>query len=187
MRGAAKDALLVGAQDCLAKHGFTGTTARRVTAASGANLRSIAYHYGSLDELLLAAMSANFRTWMAPLIAAVTDAQDDAARRLERGLSLFARELPARGGIVAAWLEAVGRAQRDPALRRRLAANQAGFRSALAATLAEAGAAHPQELAAALITACDGLMIRFVLHGDAVAPAALAGDLAAYASLAAPA
>ena len=183
MRGTAKDALLRGAQECLTTYGFSGTTARRVSAASGANLRSIAYHYGGLDELLLAAMSANFREWMAPLIEAVTDPAEDAGARAERGLSLFAAELPRRAGIVAAWLEAVGRTPHDPGLRRRLAANQRGFGDKLARTLREAGAERPQALAQALITACDGLMVRHVLHGDVVAPSELARELAGYASL----
>jgi AcrR family transcriptional regulator len=185
VRGTAKQALLEGAQACLARDGFSGTTARTVAAASGANLRSIAYHYGSLDELLLAAMSANFRTWMSPLIAEVTGEGDDAAARVRRGLSRFVAELPRRAGLVAAWLEAVGRAERDPDLRERLAANQARFRDMLAGTLAEADAARPEALATALISACDGLMIRFVLHGQLTSVEDLARELADYGRLAA--
>ena len=182
MRGHARESLLAAAQRSLERHGFAGTSARVVAAESGANLRSIGYHFGSLDELLLLALSTNFRTWMAPLVRAFAGGDDDPRERLERGLALFASELPQRAGLVAAWLEAVARSRRDDALRSRLAENQAGFRDALAATLADAGAERPEELAAALITACDGLMIRFLLHGDAPAPAELAEQLAAFAA-----
>jgi AcrR family transcriptional regulator len=180
MRGHAREALLAAAQRALAERGFAGTSARVVAAQSGANLRSIAYHYGSLDDLLLTALSANFRTWMAPLIEAL-GGDGDARARVDEGLRLFADELPQRAGLVAAWLEAVARSRRDEPLRRRLAENQATFRDRLAATLEEAGVARPHELAAALIVACDGIMVRFLLHGDAPHPADLAADLAALA------
>src|SRR3712207_5954162 len=113
MRGHARDALLDAAQTCLARHGYAGTTARLVAAESGANLRSITYHYGSLDELLLTALSKNFRSWMEPLIHAFTEVGDDPHARLERGLALFVSELPEQCGLVSAWLEAVGRSQRE--------------------------------------------------------------------------
>jgi pimeloyl-ACP methyl ester carboxylesterase/AcrR family transcriptional regulator len=173
MRGHAREALLEAAQTCLVDHGYAGTSARRVAAASGANLRSIAYHYGSLDELLLTALSTNFRTWMAPLIASLVPHGDlgderDARARLDRGLARFADELPSRSGLVSAWLEAVALSHRDPRLRERLAANQERFTAALAGTLADAGDARPREHAAALVTACDGLMVRYACAaGDA--------------------
>jgi AcrR family transcriptional regulator len=177
MRGHAREALLDAAQRALAEHGFARTSARVVAAESGANLRSIAYHYGSLDDLLLTALSANFRTWMTPLIAAF-GGDGDARARVDHGLRLFVEELPQRAGLVAAWLEAVARSRGDEPLRRRLAENQATFRDRLAATLEEAGVARPHELAAALIVACDGIMVRFLLHGDAPHPAEVARQLA---------
>ena len=56
-----KDRLLKGATEVLAEKGFAATTAREVAAASGCNLRSIGYHYGSVRGLALAALSHNFR------------------------------------------------------------------------------------------------------------------------------
>jgi AcrR family transcriptional regulator len=183
MRGRAREALLQAAQDALAEHGFAATTARTVAEASGANLRSIAYHYGSLHELLLAALSANFHAWMAPLIQTVTATTSDPRDRLQRGLALFAAELPHRSGLVAAWVEAVGLTRHDPDLRKRLAANQAGFAKALTHTLAAAGEPAPDRLARALMTACDGIMIRYLLHAETINPLTLAAELQPAAQL----
>ncbi|MGQ4389807.1 TetR/AcrR family transcriptional regulator [Streptomyces sp. SAS_270] len=47
-----RDALLQGAKQCLAEKGYARTTARDIVAASGTNLASIGYHYGSKEALL---------------------------------------------------------------------------------------------------------------------------------------
>ena len=70
-----RERLLQGASRCLQEKGYAETTARDIAAASGANLRSIGYHFGSTKSLLLAAISLNFRRWLEPLIAAATDEQ----------------------------------------------------------------------------------------------------------------
>ncbi|WP_152360319.1 TetR/AcrR family transcriptional regulator [Microlunatus speluncae] len=53
-----KEQLLEGAKRCLAEKGYARTTARDIVAASGTNLASIGYHYGSKEALLNAAMVA---------------------------------------------------------------------------------------------------------------------------------
>jgi AcrR family transcriptional regulator len=47
-----KEDLLDGAKRCLYEKGYARTTARDVVAASGTNLASIGYHYGSKEALL---------------------------------------------------------------------------------------------------------------------------------------
>lgn len=179
MRGRARAELLSAAREELRRNGFAATTSRAVCERSGANLRSIAYHYDGLRELLLHALSTSFREWMAPLVTAIEDVPCPPAERLEHGLALFAAELDANAGLVAAWLEAVAMSRRDGRLRRALAENQAGFRRALAATLAEAGVDGDAEReAGAVIALCDGMMVRHLLHGDAVSPLDAAATLA---------
>ena len=51
-----KDDLLDGAKRCLYEKGYARTTARDIVAASGTNLASIGYHYGSKENLLNAAL-----------------------------------------------------------------------------------------------------------------------------------
>src|SRR5438876_6181778 len=47
-----RDQLIKGAIKCLQTKGYAHTTARDIAAASGANLASIGYHFGSKEALL---------------------------------------------------------------------------------------------------------------------------------------
>jgi len=51
-----REDLLRGAKHCLITKGYGRTTTRDIVAASGANLASIGYHYGSKEALLNAAL-----------------------------------------------------------------------------------------------------------------------------------
>ena len=53
-----REDLLAGAVQCLREKGYAHTTARDIVAASGTNLASIGYHYGSTKALLNAAVLA---------------------------------------------------------------------------------------------------------------------------------
>ncbi|HXM87269.1 MAG TPA: TetR/AcrR family transcriptional regulator [Solirubrobacteraceae bacterium] len=161
-----RERLLAGAAICLQEKGYAETTARDISAASGANLRSIGYHFGSTRGLLLAAISLNFRRWLEPLIAIAADQQQPAAERLAAGIARFTDALADNAPIVRAWLEAIVLAGHDEELRRTLADNQSEFRRALASTLAEAGSEQAEQRAAAIVSVCDGLIVRFMLHGE---------------------
>src|SRR5438552_14846813 len=60
-----RDQLIKGAIKCLQTKGYAHTTARDIAAASGANLASIGYHFGSKEALLNEAMIRLFsrRNW----------------------------------------------------------------------------------------------------------------------------
>ncbi|WP_318207737.1 TetR/AcrR family transcriptional regulator [Streptomyces sp. SJL17-1] len=58
-----KEDLLEGAKSCLLDKGYGRTTARDIVAASGTNLASIGYHYGSKDALLQQAFLALTEEW----------------------------------------------------------------------------------------------------------------------------
>ncbi|MFE3765581.1 TetR/AcrR family transcriptional regulator [Streptomyces sp. NPDC059104] len=58
-----REDLLEGAKKCLAEKGFVRTTARDIVNASGTNLASIGYHYGSKDALLTQAFIALMEEW----------------------------------------------------------------------------------------------------------------------------
>src|SRR5215467_14514709 len=55
-----REDLLAGARRCLEERGYTRTTARDLVAASGTNLASIGYHFGSKEALLNGAMQQCF-------------------------------------------------------------------------------------------------------------------------------
>lgn len=58
-----REDLLAGAKRCLLEKGWSRTTARDIVAASGANLASIGYHYGSKDALMREALFAAMGEW----------------------------------------------------------------------------------------------------------------------------
>ncbi|MFK4106528.1 TetR/AcrR family transcriptional regulator [Streptomyces sp. NPDC019531] len=66
-----REDLLVGAKRCLIEKGYARTTARDIVAASGTNLASIGYHYGSKEALLNEA-----------LIAALQDSAEELQRAM---------------------------------------------------------------------------------------------------------
>jgi AcrR family transcriptional regulator len=179
-----KDRLLEAAVICLQRQGYAATTARDIAAEARANLRSIGYHYGSTRGLLLAAISANWRRWLAPLIAAATGERSEPGdsrpeQRLAEGMALFATALAENAPIAHAWLEAVTLAPRDAELRATLAANQQEFRAAVARNLAAAGQPDADARARAIIAVCDGLVVHFLLYGDALRVEDVAREAAA--------
>ena len=169
-----KDRLLEAAVRCLQRRGYAATTARDIASEAHANLRSIGYHYGSTRGLLLAAISANWRRWLAPLIAAANSDTRSPQERLTEGMALFSAALSDNAPMVHAWLEAVTLAPRDAKLRATLAANQQEFRAALAANLTAAGQPEADSRAGAIITVCDGLIVDFLLYGEARRPTDIA-------------
>lgn len=58
-----REDLLEGAKRCLLEKGYARTTARDVVAASGTNLASIGYHYGSKEALLQEAFLRLMEAW----------------------------------------------------------------------------------------------------------------------------
>jgi len=179
-RDSVKDRLLEAAVVCLQRQGYAATTARDIASEAQANLRSIGYHYGSTRGLLLSAISANWRRWLAPLIAAANSDDRSPQERLAEGMALFSMALSENAPMVNAWLEAVTLAPRDAELKATLTANQQEFRAALARNLAAAGQTDSDRRAAAIVTLCDGLIIDFLLYGEAHRP----GDVARRAAVA---
>ena len=69
-----REGLLRAAKACVLRRGYARTTARDLVAESGANLASIAYHFGSKDALLTEALIALNDEWGAELFRVLSDA-----------------------------------------------------------------------------------------------------------------
>src|ERR671932_2330793 len=70
-----RELLLKGAVACLRERGYARTTARDIVAASGTNLGSIGYHYGSTQALMNAAMLSAIEEWGDAIGAALATEQ----------------------------------------------------------------------------------------------------------------
>ncbi|MQA77099.1 MAG: TetR family transcriptional regulator [Streptosporangiales bacterium] len=130
-----REDLLVGALRCLTERGYARTTARDIVAASGTNLASIGYHFGSKDALLYEALMAIFDQWGDQIDVATAD---DDASPLERFGSMF-------GSIVASFanghemlvasIEVMAQAERVPQIREHFRDDYEQAREELAASV----------------------------------------------------
>jgi AcrR family transcriptional regulator len=132
-----RERLLAGARRCLFERGYARTTARDIVAASGTNLASIGYHFGSKEALLNAAMIEAIDEWGEELKGAlITDTDVGSMDPIERFESIWTRVIEsfeAHRPLWVATFEAFVQAQHSPELREQLAAGHEEARFGLAA------------------------------------------------------
>jgi len=151
-RGAAetKDRLLDAAEALFMEHGFEATSLRAITAAAGANLAAVNYHFGSKEALFEAVLTRRLDPMNQERVDLLTELERRAGPQpigCEQVLSAMlipalrlARD-PARGG--ANFLRLLGRAYADPApfirhfLSEQYALMIARFKTAFARALPE--------------------------------------------------
>lgn len=170
-----REDLLEGAKKCLVEKGFVRTTARDVVSASGTNLASIGYHYGSKDALLSQAFIALMQEWGEVFQAGLPGGGGS----LERFRAVWEGVLAQHeesGPVWAAGLEvALGRDER-PELRAMLAASQAEGRRGLVSMLTgtpedELDERDERTLGAFYQALLNGLMVQRLFDPDSAATA----------------
>lgn len=129
-----RDDLLDAAKRLLYEKGYSRITARDLVTASGTNLASIGYHYGSKDALLQAAILATFDDWDAELVQAAKAVHGSGGTErlgtyLVALMEIFQRHRP----MIAASTEALAQAEHLPEVREQLAEGFQNGRSGLAA------------------------------------------------------
>jgi AcrR family transcriptional regulator len=131
-----REDLLEGAKRCLLEKGYARTTARDVVAASGTNLGSIGYHYGSTQALMNAAMLAAMDDWGQTVAMALADGIDDGgADRLVRFWQRVIETVKTHRSLWVASIEAMVQSEHAPELRAQLADGIEQGRSGMAALL----------------------------------------------------
>jgi len=124
-----REKLLEGAKRCLYEKGWARTTARDLVAASGTNLASIGYHFGSKEALLAEALfsavgdlSARFDRNEAEAAAATDDveATPPAVDQLQATWSGVIESFSTEHAVWVAGLEAFAQIEHLPDLRRQL-------------------------------------------------------------------
>ena len=132
-----REKLLAGAKRCLYERGYARTTARDIVAASGTNLASIGYHFGSKEALLNAAMIEAIDEWGDELERAlITDTDVGSMDPIERFDSIWTRVIESFETHRPLWVasfEGLMSAQRSPELCERLAAGHEQARFGLVA------------------------------------------------------
>jgi AcrR family transcriptional regulator len=174
-----REALIEGALECIAERGTAAITARDISAASGANLASIVYHFGSKDALLVHALEEGFKRWLAELAAAMGDLTDlSPVERLKSATQHLQSSMTRHRGLVRVFLAALARAPHDDELRDVLARSYTESRQAVAALLELGEGEGAIDASALLLAAFDGLLIQSVVDkGRHLDPAAIWGGI----------
>jgi len=171
-----RDKLLAAAAVCLREKGYAGTTARDLVEASGTNLASIGYHFGSKEALLHEAVVRGMDAWTASVENEVfADEAMGAEERLERGFAAMVDHFDELEPYLRSFVEAFPPALRSDELRDRMAAAYARVRRAgsgmFQRLLAEEGVEidHKQgeTLSSLTLALCDGLILQWLLDPDA--------------------
>jgi AcrR family transcriptional regulator len=114
-----KQRLLDGAMAALREHGIAGVSARTIAAAAGLNQALVFYHFGSVDDLLLAACQASTAERVQHYAERFTGV-GSLRELLEVGRSVHEQEL--RLGNVSVLAQLLAGAQNDPKLAVPVAA-----------------------------------------------------------------
>lgn len=169
-----RDELLAGALVCLREKGYARTTTRDLVAASGTNLGSIVYHFGTKEALLNEAIADGFRSWTAAVEdAAFAAPGDDVIGRLETSLEAMVGRFEELRPLLVAFVEALPQAVRSDELRQTMAAAYEDAREAGARMIQRAlGAGDEQPapemrvFASVLMALCDGLMLQWLVDPE---------------------
>lgn len=161
-----------GPSSCLYEKGWARTTARDIVAASGTNLGSIGYHYGSKDALLAAAMMDGFREWgeeLGELLATETDLGP--LEQLESMWTKLTKSFQTHRHVWMASFDAFVQAEHSPQVREALAAGYEAARPRLAARLLKIDESEVDEqtaraLGSFLIAVQAGLAAQWLLDPE---------------------
>jgi AcrR family transcriptional regulator len=170
-------ALVAGAIEALREVGFAGASAREIAGRADCNQALVFYHFGSVNELLLAALDEV----SAQRLAAYTDIVDRATsltELIDSAQAIFAEDLDA--GHVAVLVEMITGAQSTPGLGEQVAARLAPWRDFAESAVRRAVAGSPvalllpaKEIAHGIVAGFLGLELLASLDGDRAAALAL--------------
>jgi AcrR family transcriptional regulator len=145
-----REDLLAGAVRCLYEKGYGRTTARDIVAASGTNLGSIGYHYGSTEALLNAALNRAVEDWGTELAQALVSTPADGLTGLARFEAYWVQVLDtiaAHRPVLMATFDAFAQMDHAPEIRTMLAEGMRDARTLWAAVFHQVDAAVEAEKA----------------------------------------
>ena len=172
-----RDALVAAAIDALRETGFAGASAREIAGRAGYSQALVFYHFGSVNDLLLAALDEVSARRMDDYRGLLEDATSVAALA-ESARSIFSRDLDS--GHVRVLVEMMTGAQSVPGLGEQVAERLRPWRElaedAMRRALGRSAAARllpPAEAAHALVAGFFGLELLASLDGDRAAAFAI--------------
>jgi AcrR family transcriptional regulator len=167
--------LLLAAQTLLRERDYDNITARELVAASNTNLGSIGYHFGSKEALLNEAIGLALEDWAEAIGRAIRgDTGAGLPGLMFTSLRVALDEYDSIRPYHRAFIEALARSARSPALRQQLAAHYNRQRDRIAGWIDDSlgdDALEPHEarhLASLMIGTVDGMFIQSFIDADDV-------------------
>jgi AcrR family transcriptional regulator len=172
-----RTALVAGAIEALREVGFAGASAREIAARAGANQALVFYHFGSVNELLLAALD-DISTRRLEVYTAIVEKAVNLTELIDSAREIFTEDLDA--GHVTVLVEMITGAQSTPGLGEQVAARLAPWRDFAESGVQKGVAGSPfavmlpvKEIAHAVVAGFLGLELLASLDGDREAALAL--------------
>jgi AcrR family transcriptional regulator len=183
-----RSALVEGAIEALKTAGFAGASAREIARLAGCNQTLVFYHFGSVTDLLLAALDAISERRMAAYRELV-DRAGSLGDLVESARSIFVEDL--ERGHVTVLVEMIAGARSVPGLGEQVAARMAPWREFAEAAVRGALASSPlarllpaEDVAHGVVAGFLGLELLASTDGDRAAALALFDRARALARLA---
>lgn len=168
-----RELLLAAARRCLVERGYARTTARDLVRASGTNLASIGYHFGSKEALLAQALEDVFVEYTEKVVSlarAAGDATSDPGQVVTAAWTAMTEMQDDFRPLLVAFVEALAQAERSEELRARLAAGYEEMRRKIAAGVEALAPGLPSETARSIasffVAVSDGYMVQWLLDAD---------------------
>jgi AcrR family transcriptional regulator len=156
--------LLEGTLRCLERLPPERVTARAIAEESGANLASIAYHFGSKDNLVTEAAIEGLDRWLEEVAAGLGELASQApATRFRRAAEVVETSRQRHSGLTKNYVSALAKAQHDPRIRDRLATGFRDARPAVASLLGLGDDAAGDDAAGLALAMFHGLLYQVLL------------------------
>jgi AcrR family transcriptional regulator len=159
--------LIDGTLRCLERLPPERVTARAIAAESGANLASIAYHFGSKDKLVTQAVIEGLDRWLVEIDSALADVgSDEPAQRYERAAEAMAATLERHRGLAVNFLFALAKAQHDQPVRELLTGGFRRARADVASVLGLGDDPTGEDTGGLVLALFNGLLFQVLLDPD---------------------
>ena len=159
--------LLEGTLRCLERLPAERVTARAIAEESAANLASIAYHFGSKDQLVTEAVIEGLDRWLVEIEGRLGDVRSQRGpSRYRHASDAVHATLAAHTGLARSFVVALARAQHDARVRDLLAEGFRRTRPTLAAVLGLGGDQVGTDAAGLLHSQFVGLLFQTLLDPE---------------------
>jgi AcrR family transcriptional regulator len=156
--------LVEGALRCLERMPPERITARAIAEESGANLASIAYHFGSKDNLVTEAAITGLDRWLEEIAAELGElASQPRTARFRLAMNAVETSRRRHTGLARNYVAALAKAAHDDRIRELLADGFAGARPNVAALLGLGGDQAGEDAAGLVLALFHGLLIQVLL------------------------